>query len=69
MCATLGHGHPAILDAMRDAGERVVHLFSGFLSTDVVELARELMAVPATKLPAESLATDARSPRAQSCSC
>ena len=45
MCATLGHGHPAILDAMRDAGERVVHLFSGFLSTDVVELARELMAV------------------------
>ena len=21
MCATLGHGHPAILDAMRDAGE------------------------------------------------
>jgi 2,2-dialkylglycine decarboxylase (pyruvate) len=45
MCATLGHGHPAILDAMREAGERVVHLFSGFLSTDVVELARELMAV------------------------
>ena len=45
MCATLGHGHPAILDAMRDAGERVVHLFSGFLSRDVVELARELMAV------------------------
>ena len=45
MCATLGHGHPAILEAMRDAGERVVHLFSGFLSRDVTELARELMAV------------------------
>jgi 2,2-dialkylglycine decarboxylase (pyruvate) len=30
---------------MRDAGERVVHLFSGFLSRDVTELARELMAV------------------------
>ena len=45
MCATLGHGHPAILDAMRDAGDRVVHLFSGFLSRDVIELARELMAV------------------------
>jgi 2,2-dialkylglycine decarboxylase (pyruvate) len=45
MCATLGHGHPAILGAMRDAGERVVHLFSGFLSRDVTELARELMAV------------------------
>jgi len=45
MCATLGHGHPAILEAMRDAGERVVHLFSCFLSRDVPELARELMAV------------------------
>ena len=45
MCATLGHGHPAILAAMRDAGERVVHLFSGFLSHDVTELARELMAL------------------------
>ncbi len=45
MCATLGHGHPAMLEAMREAGERVVHLFSGFLSRDVTELARELMAV------------------------
>jgi 2,2-dialkylglycine decarboxylase (pyruvate) len=45
MCATLGHGHPAIIEAMHDAGERVVHLFSGFLSRDVTELARELMAV------------------------
>ena len=45
MCATLGHGHPAMLEAMRASGERVVHLFSGFLSRDVVELARELMAV------------------------
>lgn len=45
MCATLGHGHPAILEAIRDAGDRVLHLFSGFLSRDVTELARELMAV------------------------
>ena len=45
MCATLGHGHPAILDAMREAGGRAVHLFSGFLSSDVTELARELMAL------------------------
>jgi 2,2-dialkylglycine decarboxylase (pyruvate) len=45
MCATLGHGHPAVLEAMRDAAGRVVHLFSGFLCTDVTELARELMAV------------------------
>jgi len=43
MCATLGHGHPAIAEAMREATGRVVHLFSGFLSRDVTELARELM--------------------------
>src|SRR3954453_13784042 len=30
MCATLGHGHPAILDAIRQASGRVVHLFRGF---------------------------------------
>jgi 2,2-dialkylglycine decarboxylase (pyruvate) len=30
---------------MREASGRVVHLFSGFLSRDVTELARELMAV------------------------
>jgi 2,2-dialkylglycine decarboxylase (pyruvate) len=45
MCATLGHGHPAILKAIEQASGRVVHLFSGFLARDVVELARELMAV------------------------
>lgn len=45
MCATLGHSHPAILEAMRDAGERVIHLYSGFVGRDVIELARELMAV------------------------
>jgi 2,2-dialkylglycine decarboxylase (pyruvate) len=44
MCATLGHGHPEILRALADASGRVVHLFSGFLSRDVTELARELMA-------------------------
>lgn len=45
MCATLGHGHPAIAAAMREASGRVVHLFSGFLSRDVTELARELIAL------------------------
>ena len=34
MSATLGHGHPAIIEAMRDAGDRVVHLFSGMLSRE-----------------------------------
>src|SRR6266852_3136045 len=45
MCATLGHGHPAILEARGRASGKVVHLFSGFLARDVIELARELMAV------------------------
>jgi 2,2-dialkylglycine decarboxylase (pyruvate) len=45
MCATLGHSHPAILDAMREAGDRVVHLYSGFISSDVIGLARDLMSV------------------------
>lgn len=44
MCATLGHGHPEILKALTEASGKVVHLFSGFLSRDVTELARELMA-------------------------
>ncbi len=45
MCATLGHGHPTILEAIQESSGRVVHLFSGFLARDVIELARELMAV------------------------
>ena len=45
MCATLGHGHPAVLEAIGRASGTVVHLFSGFLARDVIELARELMAV------------------------
>src|SRR5260370_2873838 len=45
MCATLGHGHPAIAEAIQRASGQVVHLFSGFLARDVIELARELMAM------------------------
>ena len=45
MCATLGHSHPAILAAMQDAGSRMIHLYSGFIGTDVLALAKELMAV------------------------
>src|SRR5260370_27029686 len=43
MCATLGHGHPAIVEAIQRASGQVVHLFSGFLARDGIELARELM--------------------------
>ena len=45
MCATLGHGHPAIRDAIEKSSKQVMHLFSGFLARDVIELARELIAV------------------------
>lgn len=45
MCATLGHGHPAIRAAIQQSSGRVAHLFSGFLARDVIELARELMDV------------------------
>src|SRR2546423_1734513 len=42
MCATLGHNHPAIVRALRDASERVLHLHSSMVSPDVLELATEL---------------------------
>jgi 2,2-dialkylglycine decarboxylase (pyruvate) len=42
MCATLGHNHPAILDAMRRAEESVIHLDSTMLSPAIAHLAKEL---------------------------
>ncbi len=42
MCATLGHSHPKILQAMQRAGETVIHLDSTMLSPDVVRLADQL---------------------------
>lgn len=42
MCATLGHGHPAVTAAVERACREVVHLFSGMLSPPVIELARRL---------------------------
>lgn len=45
MCATLGHNHPRIVDAIRDACEGALHLFSGMLSPSVVELSRRLAAL------------------------
>ena len=40
MCATIGHNHPAIVDAVRRAGEKAFHLFSGMIPEVVAELAR-----------------------------
>ena len=42
MCSTIGHNHPAIVAAMREAGERALHFFSGMIPEVVAELARTL---------------------------
>jgi 2,2-dialkylglycine decarboxylase (pyruvate) len=42
MCATLGHNHPRVVEAITEAAEGVLHLFSGMLSPPVVELSRRL---------------------------
>ena len=47
MCATIGHNHPRIVEAVREACEGALHLFSGMLSPPVVALSQRL----ATMLP------------------
>ena len=42
MCATLGHNHPAIVAAIRKAGDEALHLFSGMIPEAVAELAATL---------------------------
>src|SRR6266702_3447970 len=42
MCATIGHNHPAIVDAVNRAGTKAFHLFSGMIPEVVVELARTI---------------------------
>jgi 2,2-dialkylglycine decarboxylase (pyruvate) len=42
MCATVGHNHPRIVQAIAEACEGALHLFSGILSPPVVELSRRL---------------------------
>src|SRR5271169_3675119 len=45
MCATLGHNHPRIVEAIGRACEGVLHLYSGMLSPPVVALSRRLAAM------------------------
>ena len=45
MCATLGHNHPEVVAAVERSCGRTFHLFSAFLSPEVVELARQLAAL------------------------
>jgi 2,2-dialkylglycine decarboxylase (pyruvate) len=42
MCATIGHNHPAIVDAVHRAGEKAFHFFSGMIPEVVAELAHVL---------------------------
>ena len=42
MCATIGHNHPAIVEAVNRAGQKAFHMFSGMIPEVVVELARTL---------------------------
>jgi len=42
MCATIGHNHPAIVEAVHRAGEKALHFFSGMIPEVVVELAQTL---------------------------
>jgi 2,2-dialkylglycine decarboxylase (pyruvate) len=42
MCATIGHNHPAIVEAVSRAGKKAFHLFSGMIPEVVAELAQVL---------------------------
>ncbi len=42
MCAVFGHNHPAILEAMKVAGEEVLHLLSSMISPSVLQFAERL---------------------------
>jgi len=42
MCATIGHNHPAIVEAVRAAGSKAFHLFSGMIPEVVAELGRTM---------------------------
>ena len=62
MCATVGHNHPAVLEAMRDAAAEPLHLYSNMLSPAVVELAVELARLlPPTLQKAMFLSTGSES--------
>lgn len=45
MCATLGHNHPRVVQAIREACESGLHLFSGMIPQAVADLARRVAAL------------------------
>lgn len=42
MCATIGHNHPAIVQAVQEAGEKAYHMFSGMIPEVVARLAQTM---------------------------
>ena len=42
MCTTIGHNHPAIVEAVHRAGEKAFHMFSGMIPEVVAELGQTL---------------------------
>ncbi len=42
MCATIGHNHPAIVEAVNRAGQKAFHMFSGMIPEVIAELAQKL---------------------------
>lgn len=45
MCATIGHNHPRIVEALRQSAERIVHLDARLLGTATILLAERLAAL------------------------
>ena len=42
MCSTLGHNHPAVVEAVKSSADQAIHLFSGMIPDTVVGLAERL---------------------------
>ena len=42
MCSTIGHNHPAIVEAIETSARKAIHLFSGMIPDSVVRLARKI---------------------------
>ena len=52
MCATVGHNHPRIVEAIKKSCESALHLFSGMIPRSVVDLAEAMAKIlpkPLTK--------------------
>jgi len=45
MCSTLGHNHPAIVEALKSSADTAIHLFSGMIPDTVVDLSERMAAI------------------------